>query len=160
MYTKPKRVTMRDRASDEDLPRFVRGNNATPDRLGNADDVAWSIAEELERFFYEEGIVTGKNSAWFFKRGQAALDKSKLRVSYSEHPERFRDGNGRALMLAEFGRNMVRYFRKNAAWAYCSNADDVIGMFYDPVTLDNCAKGLWRAYRDRRKKRGIALWQR
>lgn len=157
MYTqRPKRVTMRDRASDEELPRFVRGNNATPDRLGNPDDVAWAIAEELEKFFYEEGIITGKNAAWLFKRGQSALDKSKIREAYSAHPERFRDGNGKRLTLAEFGRNMVKYFRRNSGWAYCSNVEDVIGMFYDPVTLDDCAKGLWRVYRDRRKKRGIS----
>lgn len=154
MYTqRPKRVIMRDRVSDEELPRFVRGNNATPDMLPQ-DDVAWAIAEELEKFFYGEGITTGKNAAWFHKRGGAALDKSMIRKAYSEHPERFRDGDGRQLTLAQFGRNMVKYFRKNASWQYGS-VEDVIGMFYDPVTLDDCAKALWRVYRDRRKKRGI-----
>lgn len=152
---KNKRVTMRDRTKDEDRPRFVRGNDATPEPLG-ADDVSWAIAEELERFFYEEGISTGKNAAWLFKRGGYALDKSMIRDSYKSHPDRFRDGDGKELTLAQFGRSMVRYFRKNAAWAYCSNADDVIGMFYDPVTLDNCAKGLWRVYKDRRIRKGIS----
>lgn len=157
MYTTKtqKRVTMRDRASDEELPRFVRGNNATPDRLGTPDDIAWAIAEEVERFFYNEGINTGKNAAWFFRRGQSALDRSMVRQAYKDHPDRFRDGNGKQLTLAEFGRNMVRYFRKNSDWSMCSSVEDVIGMFYDPVTLDSCAKGLWRVYRDRRTKRGI-----
>lgn len=151
----PKRVTMRDRASDEELPRFVRGNNATPDKLGNPDDVAWAIAEELEKFFYKEGISTGKNAAWFFKRGQYALDKSKIRQDYKDHPERFRNGDGKQLTLAEFGRNMVRYFRKNGSWGYSGSVEDVIGMFYDPVTLDNTARALRRVYRDRRMMRGI-----
>lgn len=146
---------MRDRASDEDRPRFVRGNNATPDQVGTPDDAAWAIAEELEKFFYEEGIVTGKNAAWFFKRGGYALDKSMIRQAYADHPERFRNGDGKQLTLADFGRKMVRYFRKNSAWAYCSNVEDVIGMFYDPVVLDDCAKGLWRVYRDRRNRKGI-----
>src|SRR5579864_686545 len=102
----PKRVTMRDRMRDEDRPRFVRGNNATPDQIGTPDDVAWAIAEELEQFFYRERINTGKGAAWFFKRGQAALDKSMIRDAYVAHPERFRDASGRQLTLAEFGRKM------------------------------------------------------
>lgn len=151
----PKRVTMRDRA-DEQMPRFVRGQDATPDRVGNPDDIAWAIAEELERFFYEQKIATGKSAAWLFKRGGYALDKSALRISYAAHPERFRDGDGKPMTLAQFGRNMVRYFKKNYAWQYCANADDVIGMFYDAVTLDACASGLWRVYKDRRIRKGIA----
>jgi hypothetical protein len=155
MYQQKKKLTMRDRATtDEQLPRFVRGQDATPDRLGNADDVAWAIAEELEKFFYNEGITTGKNAAWFFHRGRSALDKSMVRKSYSAHPERFRDGDGRQLTLAQFGRNMVRYFRRNASWQY-GTVEDVIGMFYDPKTLDDCAKALWRVYKDRRIKKGI-----
>jgi len=157
MQQRTKRVTMRDREkTDEDLPKFVRGNNATPDRLGNPDDVAWAIAEELEKFFYKEGISTGKNAAWLFKRGQSALDKSTIRQSYKTHPDRFRDGDGRQLTLAEFGRNMVRYYRKNGAWGYSGSVEDVIGNFYDPVNLDNCARALWRVYKDRRMMRGIS----
>lgn len=153
----PRPGSLRDREhrADESRPRFVRGDNATPDRLGDPDDVAWAIAQELEKFFYEEGIVTGKNAAWLFKRGQDALDRSALRINYAAHPDRFRDGDGRKLTLADFGRNMVRYFRKNAGWAYCSNVEDVIGMFYDPVVLDNCTKSLWKVYRGRRQQRGI-----
>lgn len=154
--TRPKRVTMRDRASDEDRPRFVRGNDATPERLGEADDIAWAIAQELEEFFYKHKITTGKNAAWLFKRGGYALDKSAIRISYAAHRDRFRDGDGRQMTLAEFGRMIVRYFAKNYDWAFCANADDVIGMFYDPVTLDDCMKGLWRTYRDRRNRKGIA----
>lgn len=155
MQQKTKRVTMRDRERDEDRPRFVRGNDATPEPLGS-DDVAWAIAEELEKFFYSEGISTGKNAAWFFKRGQYALDKSMIRRVYAYHPERFRDGDARQLTLAQFGRNMVRYFKKNAAWQYASSVEDVIGMFYDPVNLDNCARGLWRVYKDRRIRKGLS----
>lgn len=149
-----KKQTMRERMADEDKPRFVRGRDATPDLLPQ-DDVAWAIAEELEQFFYKEGIATGKNAAWFHARGRYAIDKSALRTSYREHPERFRDGDGRQLTLAQFGRNMVRYYRKNASWQYGS-VEDLIGSFYDPVTLDECAKGLWRVYRDRRKRKGIS----
>ena len=155
MYSqKPKKATMRDRARDEDMPRFVRGNDVAPDALGQ-DDVAWAIAEELESFFYAEGINTGKNAAWLFRRGQSALDKSCIRRAYSAHPERFRNGDGRQMTLAQFGRCMVRYFRAHAPWGYCQNADDVMGMFYDPVTLDDCARALWRVYSDRRAKKGI-----
>lgn len=156
MYNqKPKRTTMRDRErSDEDRPRWVRGKDATPKEIGQADDIAWAIAEELEQFFYDQGI-NAKPAAWLFKRGAAALDKSKVRQAYSDHPERFRDGDGRQLTLAQFGRNMVKYFRRKSDWQFCSNVDEVIGMFYDPVTLDDCARSLWRVYRDRRTKRGI-----
>src|ERR1700693_4427303 len=106
MYTqKPKRVTYRDRErSDEDRPRWVRGRDATPQEIGQADDIAWAIAEELEQFFYDQGI-NAKPAAWLFKRGGAALDKSKVRQAYSDHPDRFRDGDGRQLTLAQFGRN-------------------------------------------------------
>lgn len=152
----PKRATMRSRAVDEELPRFVRGNNATPTPLGDPDDVAWAIAEELEKFFYSQRISTGKNAAWFFKRGGYALDRSMIRQAYKDHPERFRDGDGRQLTLAEFGRNIVRYFKKHAAWGYSGNVEDIIGMFYDPVNLDNCTRGLWRVYRERRLVRGIS----
>jgi hypothetical protein len=152
---RPGSLRDRERRADEDRPRFVRGENATPERLGNPDDVAWAIAQEMEKFFYDEGIITGKNAAWLFKRGQDALDRSAIRINYAAYPERFRDGDGKQLSLADFGRNVVRYFKKNAPWGYCNNVEDVLGMFYDPVTLDDCAKGLWRVYRDRRKRKGI-----
>lgn len=156
MYQKPeKKVTMKSRLLDEEKPGFVRGRDATPREVGQADDVAWAIAEELEKFFYDEGITTGKNAAWFFKRGGYALDRSMIRKAYKDHPDRFRNGDGKQLTLAQFGRNMVKYFRKNASWQY-GTVEDVIGMFYDPVTLDDCAKGLWRVYRDRRSRKGIA----
>ena len=155
-YQKPqKRVTMRERA-DEDAPRWVRGKDATPDRLGNPDDVAWAIAQELEAFFYSQKIQTGKKAAWLFKRGQYALDKSMLRAAYREHPERFRDANGKPMTLAEFGRKIVKYFKRNMDWGYAANADDVMGMFYDPVNIDECTKGLWRFYSNSRAKRGVS----
>jgi hypothetical protein len=146
-----KKITMNQRASGEvDRPRsksvFVSGTD---------DDLAMTIAIELEQFFYTQGINTGKNATWLSKAGHAAVDRSMVRRAYSQHPDRFRDGEGRQLTLAEFGRNMVKYFRRNASWQYCSNADEVISLFYDPVTLDDCAKGLWRVYKDRRTKRGI-----
>jgi hypothetical protein len=158
MYQQKKKTTMRDRAADEESrPTFVRGNNATPVQVGAADDIAWAMAEEIEKFFYKEGINTGRNTVWYFKAVQASLDKSMIRKAYSDPNKhgRFRDGDGRQLTLADFGRNIVRYFRRNASWQYCSNAQDVIGMLLDPVTLDDCTKGLWRVYRDRRTKRGI-----
>lgn len=153
---KQKKTTFRDRQeADESLPPFVRGYNATPKALGNDDDVSWAIAQELERFFYEEGIITGKNAAWLFKAGQFALDKSRVRKEYSRHPKRFRDGDGKQMTLAEFGRKIVLYFRRNASWQYASGPEDLIGMFYDPVMLDSCARGLWRVYSDRRIQRGV-----
>lgn len=151
----PRKQTMRDRAEERAVPAWVAGEDATPRSLGDRDDVAWAIAQELEQFLYEQAIPSGKNAAWLFKRGAAALDRSMVRRAYSDHRDRFRDGQGKQLTLAEFGRRMVRYFERHSAWGYCSNADDVIGMFYDPVTLDDCAKALWRVYRDRRAQRGI-----
>lgn len=158
MYQVQKKPTMRSRLTEmeqNEAPRFVRGNNATPTGVGNADDVAWAIAQEFEKFMYDEGIPSGKNSAWLFKRGQYAVDKSRLRRAYSAHPDKFRDGTGKQLTLADFGRRMVRYFKRNAGWGYCSGGDDVIGMFYDPVVLDDIMKALWRVYEDRRVKRGL-----
>lgn len=148
-------VTMRDREAgiDESRPMFVRGHNATPKALGN-DDVSWAIAEELEAMLIREGVPNAKNAAWLFKRGADSLDRSILRKAYSKHPERFRDGTGRQLSLAEFGRNMVRYFKRHSDWQYANGADDVIGMFYDPVMINACARGLWRVYSDRRTQRG------
>jgi hypothetical protein len=155
MQQKPKRQTMREREQDARVPFWVAGEDATPSSLGERDDVAWAIARRFETFLYDQGIPSGKNAAWLFKRGQDALDKSCVRKAYSEHRERFRNGDGKTMTLAEFGAKMVRYFEDHASWYECSNADDVIGMFYDPVVLDDCAKGLWRVYRDRRARRGI-----
>lgn len=137
-------------------PPFVAGSNTTPAALGERDDVCWAIAQELEEFFYNEGINSGKNAAWYFRRAQDAMDKCILRGAYKKHPERFRNGDGKQLTLADFGRNMVRYFRKNAPWGYCSNVEDVVSMFFDPVTLDDCIKGLWRVYKTRRMRKGIS----
>ena len=143
--------------ADEDKPGFVRGRNATPQAVGRdrADDVAWSIAEELESFLYKERIPSSKNAAWFFKAGQAALDRSDIRNMYREHHDRFRNGDGKQLTLAEFGRMMVRYFRANYGWAYCNTTEDIIGMFYNAVVLEEITRCLWRVYADRRAKKGI-----
>lgn len=154
-----KKPTMRDNLSGnyrevQTSPGFVAGDNKTPDALGERDDFAWAIAQELKVFFYDQGI-NAKGEGYYFRVGQESLDKSMVRRKYKEDPSRFRNGDGKQLTLADFGRNMVRYFRKNADWQYCNNVEEVVGMFYDPVTLDACAKGLWRVYRDRRMKKGI-----
>lgn len=154
-----KKPTMRENLGQDyrerqNSPGFVAGDNKTPDALGDRDDFAWAIAQELVAFFYDEGI-NAKGDAYYFRVGQRSLDRSMVRRAYKEHPERFRNGDGRQLTLADFGRNMVRYFKKNAAWQFCNTTEDVVSMFYDPVTLDNCAKGLWRVYRDRRLRKGI-----
>jgi hypothetical protein len=154
-----KKPTMRDNLARDyrevqTTPGFVAGSSKTPDGLGERDDFAWAIAQELTAFFYDEGI-NSKTDAYYFRVGQSALDKSRVRRMYKQDPDRFRNGDGKQLTLAEFGRNMVRYFKRNAAWFDCSSVEEVVGMFYDPVTLDDCAKGLWRVYRDRRTRKGI-----
>lgn len=153
-----KRHTMRDNVSagreEKPIPPYVAGADKTPDALGDRDDIAWAIAQELVAFFYNERINC-KGEAYYFKVAQRALDKSCVRRKYKEDPSRFRNGEGRQLTLADFGRNMVRYFKKNSNWQYCASVEEVVGMFFDPVTLDNCARGLWRVYRDRRAQKGI-----
>lgn len=154
-----KRATMRDNLAKDyrevqNTPGFVAGASKTPDALGDRDDFAWAIADELTAFFYDQGI-NAKSAAYYFRVGQQALDRSMVRRKYKEDPARYRNGDGKQLTLAEFGRNMVRYFRRNSSWQDCSSVEEVVGMFYDPVTLDDCAKGLWRVYRDRRTKKGI-----
>jgi hypothetical protein len=157
--TYKKRHTMRDNLKEDyrevqTSPSWVAMGNKTPDALGERDDFAWAIAEELTAFFYDQGM-NGKQSGYYFRVGQSSLDKSMVRRKYKEDPARFRNGDGKQLTLAEFGRNMVRYFKKNSNWQYCNSVEEVVGMFYDPVTLDDCAKGLWRVYRDRRTRKGI-----
>jgi hypothetical protein len=154
-----KRTTMRDNLAQDyrevqTTPRFVAGSSRTPDGLGERDDFAWAIAQGLTAFFYDEGINC-KGPAYYFRVGQEALDKSMVRRKYKTDPSRFRNGDGKQLTLADFGRNMVRYFKRNSNWQYCTNVEEVVAMFYDPVTLDDCAKGLWRVYRDRRSRKGI-----
>jgi hypothetical protein len=155
---KKTRHTMRDNLSGDyrevqTSPGFVAGNNKTPDALGDRDDFAWAVAQALTAFFYDEG-VNCKGPAYYFRVGQDALDKSMVRRKYREDPARFRNGDGKQLTLADFGRAMVLYFKKNSNWQFCSNVEEVVSMFYDPVTLDDCAKGLWRVYRDRRSRKG------
>lgn len=135
-------------------PGFVADSDKTPDHMGDRDDFAWAIAQELVAFFYDEGI-NAKGEVYYFRAAQRALDKSKVRRLYKEDPDRYRDGDGRQLTLAQFGRNMVRYFKRNAGWQYCGSVEEVVSMFFDPVTLDDCARGLWRVYRDRRDRKGI-----
>lgn len=144
-----------DKDDSRGMPRVFAGGNATPEGLGGRDDFAWAIASELEQYFIDQRVHTGKNAAWLFKRGSSALDRTMIRAAYSKNPERFRDGTGKQLTLAEFGRRMVRYFGKHSSWQYASSTEDVIGMFYDPVMLDECAKGLWRVYRERRARQGV-----
>lgn len=160
MQKKTKRPTMRDNLAGnhrevQTSPGFVAGEDRTPAALGERDDFAWAIADELTKFLYDEGI-NSKGAAYYFKVGQDALDRSKVRRMYKEDPARFRNGDGKQLTLGEFGRSMVRYFRKNADWQFCNSVEEVVHMFYDPVTLDVCAKGLWRVYRDRRIRKGIS----
>lgn len=159
VYAK-KRHVMRDNLKEDyrevqNTPMFVAGeSNKTPAGLGERDDFAWAMAQELVEFFYDEGI-NAKSEGYYFKVAQSNLDKSIVRRMYKEDPNRFRDGDGNQVTLAAFGRSMVRFFKKNSAWGYCHSVEEVVSMFFDPVTLDSCAKGLWRVYRDRRKKRGI-----
>lgn len=154
-----KKPTMRDNLAGDyrvvqNSPTFVARADKTPEGLGERDDFAWAIARELSAFFYDEGI-NAKGEGYYFRVAQSNLDKSSVRRKYKEDPKRFRDGNGKQLTLADFGRNMVRYFKKNAAWGYCHSVEEVVSTFFDPVTLDDCAKGLWRVYRTRRQMRGI-----
>lgn len=154
-----RKPTMRDNLAGDyrevqTSPGFVAMGDKTPDALGDRDDFAWAIAQAMVEFFYDEGI-NAKGDAYYFRVGQRALDRSMVRRKYKEDPKRFRNGDGRQLTLADFGRNMVRYFKKNAPWQYCNSVEEVVSMFYDPVTLDDCAKGLWRVYRDRRARKGI-----
>ncbi len=123
-----------------------------PDALGS-DDLAWAMANQITKKFIEHGIATGKSEAWFYYRVKSGLDKTKIRRSYSDSPEKFRDGNNKILPLPEFGRYMVSFFFRNSQWQYESNVETVTGMMCDPVTLAEVCKKLQGVYANRRATR-------
>jgi hypothetical protein len=138
-------------ADDSDTPSWVRGKNKAPDALGG-DDLAWAMASQIVKKFYDEGVPTGKSEAWFYYRVKSGLDKYDLRGAYSRHPEEFRDGQGRRILLPDFGRKVVNYYFRRSPWQYESSIEGVIGDLCDPQTLIQCSKGLRRHYSDLRAK--------
>ncbi len=136
---------------DSDTPAWVRGTDRAPEKLGG-DDLAWAMANQIVKTFYDSGVATGKAESWFYFRVKNGLDRFDLRSAYSKHPEDFKDGQGKRILLPEFGRKIVNYYFRNAPWQYENSVEGVIGDLCDPETLKQCSKGLRRHYADIRTK--------
>jgi hypothetical protein len=149
-YAKTKKTTMRDRDTGQQAPAWVRGKDATPEALGD-DDLAWAMARRLNEKLYESGIPFGKSDAWLYFKFKAGLDRSAIRKSYSQ--ETFTDGNGRKILLPDFGRRIIAYYWDKYPWGYESSAENVVGIVSDPVTIDEITRSLKRRYADRRARR-------
>src|SRR5579872_3751320 len=90
---------------DSDTPAWVRGTDRAPEKLGG-DDLAWAMANQIVKTFYDRGVATGKAESWFYFRVKNGLDRFDLRSAYSKHPDDFKDGQGKRILLPEFGRKI------------------------------------------------------